>query len=465
MVFNVNGWYSVGGGHGGKPKLWSYTSDSDALQTILANDYFLSIKSHLSEDDIVFVSASDGINVINIKEINGVVTSSSIGRPQATVYVNSENDFPEASGGFITLENGKHYELGNDVTISNPIACGANNTITGGGVFSPTLTYNGTGNMFSGTDVNFGMDNIRLNCPNATVWNFSKTPSTGLGLGTINITNCIVDDCDTFAVLDDLQAFVFDNGSAINCQQGIQLSGTTNWLIFSLNKIGLISDNTGFVGVDFGSSIHRTVEVNDPLFFATAGGGTGIKGAAAGANISGDFIGTVNNGSFDVATPLDTITNGDIGWWFFSNSNIADSTAAADIYLTATRRVTTTSIGVFVEIDGTNWTTANSERFTGNNTGDLTCNMRRTQCYNVWANCTMEKVTGNSDRLALRIAKNGTTLSQSQSVTVSSDPTELTSIVQVELSTNDVLDLRIANLDSTNKQIDVTDAILMVSKA
>ena len=465
MAFDVNGWYSVGGGHGGKPKLWSYTSDIDTLQTILANDYFLSIKSHLSESDIVFVAASDGINVLNIKEINGVVTSSSIGRPQATVYVNSESDFPEASGGFITLEDGKHYELGNDVTISSPIACGANNTITGGGVFSPTLTYNGSGNMFSGTDVNFGMDNIRLNCPNATVWNFSKTPSAGLGVGTINITNCIVDDCDTFAVLDDLQAFVFDNGSATNCQQGIQLSGTTNWLIFSLNKIGLLSDNASFVGVDFGTSVHRTLEINDPLFFATAGGGTGLKGAASGGNVSGDFIATVDNGSFDVATPLDTIDKGDIGWWFFGNSNIADSTASADTYLTATQRVTIPTIGGYVEIGGSNWQANDTERFEGNTSGDLTCKMKRTQCYNVWGNCTLKKVTGSADRLSLRIAKNGTTIAQSGAITESSNFTELTTIARVELATDDVLDLRITNLDSTNKQVDVSVAILMVSKS
>lgn len=465
MAFEIGNWYSVGGGHGGRPKVWTYASSTDSLQTILATDYFLPIKFHLSEDDIVFVSASDDINVINIKEINGVVTSSSIGRPQATVYVNSESDFPEASGGVITLEDGKHYELGADVTISSPIVCGQDNIISGASVFGPTLTYNGTGNMFSGTDVSFGMDNIRLNCPNATVWNFSKTPSTAIGVGVINITNCIVASCDTFAALDDLQAFVFDNGSAVNCQQGIQLSGTTNWLIFSLNKIALLSNNTNFIGVDFGSSIHRTVEINDPLFFATAGGGTGISGLSSGGNVSGNFIAVADGGSYDVATPLNTITKGDVGWWFSNNSNIPDSTAAADIHLTATRRVTLVSTGAFVEIDGTDWVSSDAERFAAANTGDLTCTFKRTQCYNVWASATMKKVNGNADRLALRIAKNGATLAQSQSVTVNSNATTLTSLAQVELATGDTLDLRVANLDSANKDIDVTVANLMVSKA
>ena len=70
------------------------------------------------------------------------------------VVINGLADLPAPSGGVIQLEDNLIYVFAVSITTSDRFQLGANNVITSNNTLFPLLTYTGTGNMFTGVDVN-----------------------------------------------------------------------------------------------------------------------------------------------------------------------------------------------------------------------------------------------------------------------------------------------------------------------
>ena len=131
------------------------------------------------------------------------------------VVVNSINDFPAESGGVITLEDNKVYQLGADVTSPYPFVAGQNNIITSGNPFATILTYAGAGTMFSGNGVSFALDRIIIACPSAQAFDFTGTGNNEMfGLNIVSIGIC--QKCGTFT---DLRSVNITNSSFFNCSE------------------------------------------------------------------------------------------------------------------------------------------------------------------------------------------------------------------------------------------------------
>ena len=60
MAFDINSFNNWSSGAAKGAKSWSYSSSTDTLATILADDYFLAVNGGLSADDLIYVVASDG---------------------------------------------------------------------------------------------------------------------------------------------------------------------------------------------------------------------------------------------------------------------------------------------------------------------------------------------------------------------------------------------------------------------
>ena len=131
--------------------------------------------------------------------------------------------------------------------------------------------------------------------------------------------------CDTVGTVDNLRSFNVTNVGVFSANQGLTVTGITNWSVFSATKLRIESSDPSFVGVDFGTSLHQAVELPDLILRAPVGA-VGISGLANSANIVTGDIATVNNGEFSGGlTPLSGIDNSDVGWDFSGNSGIADS--------------------------------------------------------------------------------------------------------------------------------------------
>lgn len=383
------------------------------------------------------------------------------------VVVNSIDDFPSESGGAITLEDNKVYQLGADVTSPYPFVAGQNNIITSGNPFATILTYVGAGTMFTGNGVSFALDRIIIACPSAQAFNFTGTGNNEtFGLNIVSIGIC--QKCGTF---DDLRSVNITNSSFFNCSDGLTISGTTYWDTLTIIRMRLINQNGPAVGLDLTTSVHKTFEISDYVYQSVSGS-VGISGLANSGNVATGFIANVVRGEFpSPITPLSGIASNDVRWNFIGNAGIEDSQNRGDLFLeNGSETVTVVAASTFYEIGtpsgGANWNGDVQDRFIFNSAGYLTYIGEQTIDVQVIATATVEKVGGGSDVIEMRIANNWTAgnsgLAKSKSQTQNAQPTSITSVALTTVSEGDTIRPIFANNGSTSDIIvEVTSMVAL----
>jgi hypothetical protein len=376
-------------------------------------------------------------------------------KPDNVKYINAMSDFPTPSGGIITLEDNICYAIGTPLSTADRFVAGANNRITCNGTEGPLLAYTGTGSMFSGTDVNFQVDQAHLDCPNGMLLEFSAAGGTGI----IRFDNTKLDNAAQLGEFTDIQGLVFSRCALLNMDQGIELLGTAQVAIFSCEKLRTLTTSATFKCFEFNSIACSTLEIDDVIFDGPAGA-IALSGAAASANVVANKLAVVSSCEFDPdMTALSGIVNSDIRWEFENNSGVVDSFKAADTFITATQTVTITTQSVFVVIDGAGWTSDVASRFTTDAAGKLTYISEVDASFLVSGVATIEKTAGGTDVLEMRVSKNGTPLAKSSSFTETATPATVSSQALVDLTLGDTIELAVANNSSTGN-IDVQVANL-----
>ena len=444
MAFDREDLSIVGSPAGTAPTIMSYETD-DTRSQVMTDDYFLPIKFQLKTGDIINLHSSDGSDIL-VMSVNGtVVSTSELSLPLSTKVINAESDFPAASGGIITLEDDKHYVIGADISTANRFVLGANNVITSGSDFGPTLTYTGTGDMFTGVDVNFGIEKIRLNAATCNqVFNISATVSHSVSARSVTILNA--PKVATFTGMDIVVVTLLD---CVNTSSGITIAGAGG-TILELVKILFITGSNTFIGIDLGTAQYFASEVSAFICFGVSGS-IGIAGATASANVTPGSVGLIANCEFVAPiTPLSGLTVSDIRWKYIDNSNVPNSAKVADAYLTASRTVTIATQSVFVTINGTNWSSDISERFSVTTAGVQTYTAEIDEIVKITGTATVSKVGGGSNIIEMRIAINGTTVAKTAGLTQNSSPTTITSQGLFTISQNDTVELMVANNSGTS---------------
>ncbi len=386
---------------------------------------------------------------------SGDWTGNVTNNPLSEVVINSLSDFPTPSGGIITLAGNTNYILGADVSTSNSFLSGNGTTITGNSPFSPTLTYTGTGSMFTGVDTNFNIYSMNISCPNAQVFNFSES---GLGGLTFFVANfLLVNICTKLATFSKVGAIQLINFASVDMQDGVTISGTATFAA-SFRQINFVSTNTSFVGIDFGSSVQQTVELTDFILIGGVGS-IGIQGATNSANITTGFIANVTNGNYaGVTTPLSGIAVDDIRWRFRDNGGIPDTKMAAfSSMITNVTPTVIASAGVPVKVAGT-FTEQLASFFSTDTTGRITYLGEQDLIMSIDIVISGEIGVGTDD-VTLFLALNGTAIAGSghQQEFTTGDPNNVTTIWMLTLVTNDFLEIFIQNNDTT-EDITVLDA-------
>ena len=391
---------------------------------------------------------------------NGFIVISQSTSPLAqtnTVIVSDITDFPDPVGGVITLEDDTNYILVQPITTSNRFVCGANGTITANNPFSPFFTYTGSDTFFTGTEVNFAFRLVALNCPNATLFDFSSP----LSASTIGMDTVTVISCDTVGFIDDLRSFNVTNVGVFSANQGLVVAGTTNWSVFSATKLRIESSNATFVGIDFATSLHQAVELPDLILRAPVGA-VGISGLSSSGNMVTGDIATVNNGEFSGGiTPLSGITNSDVRWDFSGNSGIADSRTDSIIGLVdnslATNITSSSTDGSnAVKVNGV-WTDEGSSRFSADSTGRITYIGERGTVSPLDATLNVEMDSGSNDTIAAYLVVNDVVIraSEGKATVSSSQPGTIVCQWQYTFSEGDYLELWLEN------QTDTTDIVAL----
>ena len=217
------------------------------------------------------------------------------------VIVNSITDFPTAAAGVITLLANTRYVVAKTLSTSSRFVLSSNTQITSFNILSPVFEYTGTGAMFTSVDNPSLVQDIRLNCPNGEVFNYSD-PSGNSSISLIK--DVFINSCTKFGTFDSLTSLILTDTSCFNATQGITMIGS-GWRVWRLQDIGMLSSNAAFIGIDMGTASCAGILLETSLWGMVAGGIAGAPLEAlnvmpglgvlshAGATLAGGVVGGV----------------------------------------------------------------------------------------------------------------------------------------------------------------------------
>ena len=290
---------------------------------------------------------------------------------QQFIFITKEADFPTQDDTTITLLSNKIYIISSDTTIAKKFTVQDGAVITAFNIFGPTLTYSGSGVMFTGVDVNFVIRDLTVSCSSAKVFDFTDSVGSVKDFECVNVRALA---CTSIGSFDDYLVVQFMNSGFISTGSGIDYSGG-NYRVVSFNDAVFISTSATFKAIDLGSATIDNFEINNIAVIAPSGA-YGISGLASSGNINSGFVATVFGSSFSggMTTPLENITVNDIRWDFKGNNGVADTITDALLSFNgnATETVITTQ-NVPVIVNAT-WTVVICSKFTCTTGGRSTSN-------------------------------------------------------------------------------------------
>lgn len=417
-------------------------------------------------------AAGDVIHVVDISDVTsgaaGTSKQSQLGdvgklfKANKTVIVNVLSDLPAASGGVIVLDASTNYVLGDSVDLgTNRIDVSAGNiSWTSNHIFGPTLTYTGTGSLFTGVD--FGTFNIfqtRIDASNdGELFNLSDSATPGVSVVLIDSVDFL--RAGKLGTFNDLLFLGITNSGGGDIDDGVTLAGS-NWLFITMTEIDLESTSATFVGIDFGTAISDAFNSRELLFVAPAGA-IGISGLTNSGNISAGRIATLRDSNFSGGmTGLSGLSPDDIRWAFSFNGGIQDTTPDAMVSLNnnATETVITVT-GTPVKVAGT-FVAERGSHYTGDTTGRITYNGERPITTPVDIVVTLKSAGGTNKDVEAFLALNGAVISNSGKTNRvgQNDPKNVSVVWQLSLTQNDFLEVFVANNTDTVNLV-VVDAIL-----
>lgn len=372
-------------------------------------------------------------------------------RPQNIVVVNKLSDFPAPSGDAIFLVANTTYYIGANIETEYRFVMANGVRITSNNPFGPMIIYTGSGVMFSGSDVTVAFSNTFLMSNTAS--QFFSFESTGIDGDTFGLEVMTIVGAAKFGTFTNLRSVNITNIACFDLADGLTIAGTTNWEAFTIFRLNFNTEEESFTGIDLGTSIQTTTEINNLVVIAGAGS-IGITGLANNGNIAPNFIATVQSCEFGpLVTPLTNITVDDIRFIFANNSNIRNSTVNANPYLNVSTIVPIAGAGTYVKINQGNWLSSNNSRLSVSSDGDITNLLEIPIKLQVVGSVTISKVGGGSDLITAELVYNDNpSNSESQITEIGSDnntPTNIGLNGIFDLQPNDTVSIWVANQDST----------------
>jgi len=432
----------------GDSGLFSRTKLNQAMKSVEVDGVKITgdgnISTELTVDDtqldaaqIPFVSTTP---FISSGTITSAINEVGAGLAQTTIVVNAESDFPIQDANTIDISSGFAYKIGSPITTSKQFL------MKGGTIFSdlvdginPFLTYLGTDSMFLVDKVKSNVYTIGLDCPNGTLVEVVSDNSFNIN-HRINLSNFVVGSCLHLAKSTLGGSLVLSEGQ-VNVTGSYAVLHEGNVVLSSLERIA-INLAAGAKGVDLASATVIVPEFGNLIFSGDATA-IPISGLTNSGNLPVGSVGTVQGCNFTGFTsPLQGITVSDIRWDFArSNAAIQHTVNTTDAYLTTSRTVPNAGANVWTEVDGSNWQSTTSSRFTVDSAGRATYIGEIPIYVKCSGSVTVEKDGGGSQNIEVRFAKNWTTggsgIVRSGAITRNPQPTSVPLECLVQLETND----------------------------
>ena len=393
---------------------------------------------------------------ISVGASNGEIQIALSGIPTSTktVVVNSINDFPAAVSGVITLQGDTEYAIRSDITTADRFVLGNKTVINGSDSVVITLTYSGSGIMFTSLNDNWSASKITFSCTSGTFLSF-----TGTSTEIFQLHECVV-TADILGTIDDFAGIHFDDTQFTVTTDGLLFGGVNGVILLEAN-LGVIAAGTLY---DLGTATFSGFSVTD-AFVTLNGSSVFLDGAVSSANITSGNLGSVHNSRFfGTGTPIQTISTADIRWEFRVNNGIPDTNK--DCLMSQISNATATTIAIAttpVQLEGT-WTEEDAFFFSTDTAGTMTYLGEKDIEVNVDMSFSAAPVSGSNKSVNFYVAKNGTHIPNSRAFNNIStgDLSRTTLLWRVSLSQNDYIEAFVAN-DTDTIDILVSDAVLRLS--
>jgi len=400
-----------------------------------------------------------GSDSIAVEQVGNQIKFETTAEPvsTSTVIINEIADFPTAVGGVITLADDTDYFITNDMTTADRFVLGISSQIRSVSTVINTLTYTGTGAMFSCEDCDVRLRNITFVASSGSIFNITSSTSAGIGI-----------------VFSDNVVFVADKLGEMSCRifsmiscgvvlatDGLNITGTTMEVLSILTSNWFVSAGTC---IDLNSTVFESAEASN-LFVTYEPGVTFLAGLTGSGNIAADGQGTVLSCKLiGTGTPLSNMAPDDDLWFFAGSNQIRDTIrdGICSMQGNSTETVISSS-GVPVLVAGT-FVVGRSSGFTPSTAGRVTYDILKDVVIPISVTMTVQMATGGSDDVRAMIAINGTSVSESSIGTSvnSSGKGNITLSWQEEISTDDFIEVYIQN-DTDTTNIIVEDMILRVN--
>ena len=387
-------------------------------------------------------------------------------------HVNTAADFPDAVGGVRELVQtpgeARTYILGAlevDMGSDTFSVTGGQIVIIGAHRSRSSITTSSSNAMFDVNDSGFFPELFGVRCPNGKVIEFTN-PS--LGTNSLVWANFIVFSCDSLGTVSGAFVCSLRTATIVSCTtSGLTFLGTDNGQLNMSNVLGL-----GWTGslIDLGTATFDLINIAANNRFVSPAGTTILSGAAGSANLNSGGRALVSSNIFNgLGAPLSGITTEDLSW-DFNNNVFADGVTHntrndADAFLTADETVTIGSIGVYVAVGGTSWSSSIAERFTVSSAGLVTYIGLDQLEIEIQTSSTVDKVGGGADKICTKIAidtgSGFVAQDRTMGCTENSTPTGVVSMGFFAVSTGDQIQLFVGNEDST-ANIVVSESTMLV---
>jgi len=415
----------------------------------------------------LFSLKNNGVEKFSV-DLNGIPTfpgSSSV-VPANQIVINQESDFANQDATTITLENGKVYLFGESVTTFKRFIINAGDgvTLTGTGLLAPTLTYAGTGDMFTVTDAAFEIISLRMTSPLAAQ-TFVLTAPSSVNTQSFNLSYCIFEQANKLGTLTNLNSIVIRDISFQVLLDGFSMieTGSVDRSLFSFAECIMVGVSASAVLFDLTDVTYISILFRNASLFAAVPGVVGISGLIDSGNVPVGTQGGIQSIQFlGQITPLVNIDPMDLRWEVTDSSPISNSTRSVDAYLSATQNVVIGTQSAFVPIGGTNWLTDVNDRFTVDTDGLITyVSPIPSKCQVLMSSSLAKDGGGGGEQIDLAIAINDTVIVKTITSTKNSDPSSLTSIGLFDLSETDTIQAYVTNQDGTT-DIDVFSCSVII---
>jgi len=362
-------------------------------------------------------------------------------------FVNSKSDFPTPSGGVITLADGVTYFITKTIDLTGDRLVAGNNTVLIGGSSENCFLIS------TGLSASTALISSVYSLP---MRNLSITHGTALNLdGTGNSTAALdwfgvnFTDCATVGTIKTYSNFIMSDCALLN-SANMTFDGTIGTVGF-VNC--LFSGIAGQTTLNFPSTLTITRRIRAIYSsFVAFGGGTAIYvDPAAIVPVESYILDTINMSGGATYTAGVTYTDNRA---FFSNcKGIVNSSEIGQAYYTNnTVQNPIATQNVFEKILGTTTASTINQKFDHTN-NRLTYTGGLARSFKITAAISANSVTTQAVTILTRVAKNGTTIaeSESQATTSATGRNEnFFSQAIVELNTNDFIECFITNATNAN---------------